>query len=81
MSGRPYDSWGDVDGVHIPDWCRVEQIAVAARYGARPSRLHKQGLVVGRGHNRLHVRFDGDGKVTSVRPHLVRVLDTRDGAR
>ncbi len=75
----PYDPWRDVDGTHIPEQCRVEQISVNSDYGAMPSRLHQQGRVVGRGKNRLHVRFDVDNKVVSVRPHLVRVLTTSGG--
>ncbi|MGH7261147.1 MAG: hypothetical protein ACREI9_10760 [Nitrospiraceae bacterium] len=83
MPARPprpaYDPWRDVEGTHIPGQCRVEQIAVSKEYGALPSRLHQQGLVLGRGTNRLYVRFDGDDKLVSLRPHLVRVLTTPGG--
>lgn len=77
---RPaYDPWRDVDGTHIAVQCRVEQVAVGKEHGALPSRLHHQGQVVGRGTNRLQVRFD-DNQLISVRPHLVRVLkETPDG--
>lgn len=71
---RPYDVWRDVDGVHIPDQSRVEQIAVEKRYGAEPARFHKCGEVIGRGSNRVNVVFDGEGKVVSVRPYLLRLL-------
>ncbi len=42
---------------------------------ALPSRLHQQGRVVGRGKNRLYVRFDLDHKLVSLRPHVVPPLD------
>ncbi|MGH3869647.1 MAG: hypothetical protein ACRDQ4_26805 [Pseudonocardiaceae bacterium] len=77
---RPaYDYWRDVDGTHIPVQCRVVQIAVSKEHGALSSRLHKQGRDVGRGTTRLRVRFDHEAKLVSVRPHLVRVLNTPDG--
>ena len=75
MSRPPYDRWRDADGTHIPDRCRVEQIAVATEHGAVPSRLSKRGEVIGRGADRVNVEFGGEGKVASVRPHLLRVLD------
>lgn len=81
MSRRPYDPWRDVDGVHLPDGSRVEQIGVAKEHGALPSRLYTQGQVLGRGTNRLTVQFDGADRVASVRPHLLRVLDAGDGVR
>jgi hypothetical protein len=71
---RAYDPWRDVDGVHIADQCRVKQIAVDKQHGALPARLHKSGVIIGRGTNRVNVRFDGESNVVSVRPHLVRVL-------
>ncbi|MGH3426508.1 MAG: hypothetical protein ACRDQZ_02860, partial [Mycobacteriales bacterium] len=58
-----------------PPHCRVEEIEVAKEYGALPSRLHKQGQVLGRGTTRLNVRFDNEDKPVSIRPHLVRVLE------
>ncbi|MGH3721442.1 MAG: hypothetical protein ACRDRI_21850 [Pseudonocardiaceae bacterium] len=48
---------------------------MAKEYGALPSRLHKQGQVLGRGTTRLNVRFDNEDKPVSIRPHLVRVLE------
>lgn len=72
----PYDPWRDVDGVHIPVRCRVQQVAVAKEYGALSSRLHQQAEVVDRRGSRLVVRFDGEEKAVSIRPHLVRVLAT-----
>jgi len=72
---RPaYDPWRDVDGVPIPQQCRIEQVAVDKERGALPSRLHKHGHVLGRGTTRLTVRFDNENKVVRIRPHLVRVL-------
>lgn len=73
MSRPAYDPWRDVDGVHISAGCRVEQIAVSKEHGALPSRLSKRGEVIGRGTNRVTVRFDTETKVASVRPHLLRV--------
>lgn len=80
MSAR-YDRWRDVDGTPLTDGCRVEQIAVTKLHGALPGRLHQRGEVIGRGTTRVNVLFDGEASVVSVRPHLVRVLDTDDGAR
>ncbi|MGH3778876.1 MAG: hypothetical protein ACRDRR_24605 [Pseudonocardiaceae bacterium] len=74
----PYDRWRDADGTHIPEECRVEQIAVAKEHGALPSHLRKQGWVTGRGNVRLTVLFDGEDKPSGVRPHLVRVVTTPD---
>ncbi len=76
MSRPPYDRWRGADGTHILDRCRVEQIAVATEHGAVPSRLSKQGEVTGRRGYRVEVQFDGESKVASVRPHLLRVLST-----
>jgi hypothetical protein len=75
---RPvYDRWRDAVGIHIPDGCRVEQVAVAKERGALPSRLRKRAEVLGRsGGNRLYVRFDGEHRKVSIRPHLVRVITT-----
>ncbi|MGH3809413.1 MAG: hypothetical protein ACRDRU_22860 [Pseudonocardiaceae bacterium] len=75
----PYDPWRDAGDVHVDLGCRVEQIAVAKEHGALASRLHRQGRVTGRGGSRLRIHFDGEDTVTSVRPHLVRVLKTPDG--
>lgn len=83
MPARPprpaYNRWRDVDGAHLPEQCRIEQVAVSKEHGALPSRLHKQGQVVGRGVNRLSVRFQGEDQPTNLRPHLVRLLDAPDG--
>ena len=76
VSRRPYDRWRDVEGVHIADGCRVEQIAVGKEHGALPSRLGRHGEVVGRGTSRVTVRFDTETKVAGVRPHLLRVTST-----
>ncbi|MDQ3765058.1 MAG: hypothetical protein M3460_27195 [Actinomycetota bacterium] len=79
MPARPsrpaYNRWRDVDGTPIPEQCRVEQIAVSKEHGALPSRLYKQGRVIGRGINRLYVRFDDEDQLISLRPHLVRMLE------
>jgi hypothetical protein len=77
---RPaYNPWRDVAGTPIPEQCRIEQIAVNKEHGALPSRLHQQGQVISRGHTRLHVRFDHDNRLISLRPNLVRVLDAPRG--
>jgi hypothetical protein len=73
LMSRAYDPWRDVDGVHIADRCRVTQIAVAKLHGALPARLHQSGVIIGRGTNRVNVRFDGQSTVVSVRSHLVRI--------
>ncbi|MGH3872566.1 MAG: hypothetical protein ACRDSR_13845 [Pseudonocardiaceae bacterium] len=78
MTARPprpgYDPWRDTHGAPIPQHCRIEQIAVGKSYGALPSRLHKQGQVLGRGTTRLTVQFDNEDTVVGIRPHLVCVL-------
>ncbi|MGH3809818.1 MAG: hypothetical protein ACRDRU_25000 [Pseudonocardiaceae bacterium] len=74
-----YDPWRGAHGAPVPPGCRVEQVAVARKYGAVPSRLGKQGQVLGRGNTRLKVRFDDENKPVSIRPHLVRVLDDEPG--
>ncbi|HKR49732.1 MAG TPA: hypothetical protein VJT72_09175 [Pseudonocardiaceae bacterium] len=77
---RPvYDPWRDAEGTPIIERCQVEQIAVSKKHGALPSRLHQHGQVVGRGHTRLYVRFEYDGQLISLRPHVVRVLTTAGG--
>lgn len=82
VSGRArgYDRWRDADGTHIPVGAQVEQIDSDARRGALRSRLGQRGRVTGRGTTRLRVRFDGEDQTVSIRPHLVRVIDT-DGDR
>ncbi|MBV8541794.1 MAG: hypothetical protein JO063_04550 [Pseudonocardiales bacterium] len=76
-----YDRWRDAEGTPIPPRCRVEQVAVAKEHGALPSRLRKQGQVLGRGTTRLSVRFDGEDHSVSIRPHLVLMLDAPGGHR
>ncbi|MGH3429074.1 MAG: hypothetical protein ACRDRI_04045 [Pseudonocardiaceae bacterium] len=69
----------DVDGTVIPLQSRVEQVAVDKAYGALPSRLHQYGQVVGQGADMLYVRFDREYRLTSLRPHLVRLVRAPDG--
>ena len=38
------------DGTHVPDGCRVQQGAIDKTDGSLSSRLHRQGIVIGRGH-------------------------------
>lgn len=73
---RPvYDRWRDAEGTHIPVGCRVEQVDVNRAQGALRCRLGKRGVVVARSpSNRLRVRFDGEERWVSIRPHLVRML-------
>ncbi len=84
MSGRarpPYNPWRDVNGTPIPVGARVEQVAVAKEHGAVADRLHQDGVVIslgslsGRG-SRLRVRFDGETEPASIRPHLLRVVNS-----
>ncbi|MGH3853262.1 MAG: hypothetical protein ACRDR6_07125 [Pseudonocardiaceae bacterium] len=65
----------DADGTLIPLQSRVEQVAVDTACGALPSRLHQQGVVVGRSLHAIYVRFDHEYHLTSMRPHLVRVIE------
>ncbi|MGH3717407.1 MAG: hypothetical protein ACRDRI_00920 [Pseudonocardiaceae bacterium] len=69
----------DADGTLIPLQSRVVQVAVDKAYGALPSRLHQYGLVVGQGADLLYVRFDREYYLTSLRPHLVRLVQVPDG--
>jgi hypothetical protein len=71
------DPWRDAQGTHIPLQSRVEQVTVDTEHGALPSRLHQQGQVVGRGTYLLYVIFDHGNQLVALRPHLVRVLETR----
>lgn len=82
-AARPtYDRWRDIEGTHIPDRCRVEQVEVDRGYGALRCRLRKRGEVVGRSRsNRLYVHFEGESSPTSVRPHLLRVIEAGDDDR
>ncbi|MGH3852039.1 MAG: hypothetical protein ACRDR6_00775 [Pseudonocardiaceae bacterium] len=64
----------DVDGTVVPLQSRVEQVAVDKAYGALPSRLHQFGLVVGHSADLLYVRFDHEYHLTTLRPHLVRLV-------
>ena len=52
---------------------------MSKEHGALPSRLHKQGRVVGRGGNRLYEPSWGEDQPISLRPHLMHVLDAPDG--
>ncbi|MGB8199650.1 MAG: hypothetical protein WCF33_08155, partial [Pseudonocardiaceae bacterium] len=60
MSDQSADRWRDAQGRHIPVGCRVEQMKVAAGWGAWRSRLYARGRVIGRRRARLLVRFDGE---------------------
>ncbi|MGH4005602.1 MAG: hypothetical protein ACRDSO_16025 [Pseudonocardiaceae bacterium] len=72
---RPaHDPWCDVDGTHISLFSRVEQVAENPEHEALFSRLHQQGQVLGRDTDLIYIRFDGEGQLLSLRPHLVRLL-------
>lgn len=72
----------DAEGTEIRFWCRVEQVAVDKAHGAHPDRLHHQGEVLGQSADLVYVRFDrGSQTPISLRPHLVRVLDSPQGSR
>jgi hypothetical protein len=72
---RPaYDRWRDAAEVSIPAGARVEQVLVDRAHGALASRLGKQAQVIRRSRSsRLVVRFDGETRLVSIRPHLVRL--------
>lgn len=69
----------DVDGTQIALFCWVEQVREHPEPGMLLSRLHQQGHVLGRGTTRLTVQFDGERKLVSIRPQVVRVLTTPGG--
>ena len=72
---RPtYHPWRDAEGTPIPPQLRVEQIPVNKEHGAPPTRIHKQGHVIGRGPHWLYARFDN--QVISLRARLMRLLTT-----
>jgi hypothetical protein len=74
---RRYDPWRDAKDTHIPVGARVEQVAVAKEHGALASRVHQRAQVTRWGHGtRLLVRFEGETEPVSIRPHLLRVLDS-----
>lgn len=75
----PYDRWRDADDARVYEGVRVEQVAVAKEHGALSRRLGQRGEVVGRAPTRLWVRFDGEQRPVSVRPHLVRVVARERG--
>ncbi|MGH3975232.1 MAG: hypothetical protein ACRDS9_18165 [Pseudonocardiaceae bacterium] len=80
MSSRaPYDPWRDADGAPVFEGVRVEQVAAAKEHGALSRRLGQRGEVVDRAPTRLWVRFDGEQRPVSVRPHLVRVVARERG--
>ncbi|MGH3887558.1 MAG: hypothetical protein ACRDSZ_13495, partial [Pseudonocardiaceae bacterium] len=70
------DPWRDVDGVSISMFCWVEQVA---EHGALFSRLYQRGEVAGRGHNQVYVRFEGQTKLISLPPHVLRLLPESPG--
>jgi hypothetical protein len=55
-------------------FCSVEQVAEHREQAAPFSRLHRRGQVVGRGPDVLCVRFDGESRLVSMPPQLVRLL-------
>ncbi|MGH3770615.1 MAG: hypothetical protein ACRDRW_04330 [Pseudonocardiaceae bacterium] len=69
----------DAEGTLIQFQSRVEQITVDQARGALPSRLHRQGQVIGRGIHQVYVRFDLESQVIALPPHVVRVLEAPDG--
>jgi hypothetical protein len=70
-----YDRWRDAEGTPILVGARVEQIEVDRDYGALRCRQGKRGAVISCGRGcRLGVLFDGEVRVVSIRPHLVRVV-------
>ena len=73
--------WCDAEGTHVSLFCRVEQVAEHPEHGALFSRLHKRGVVIGRGPEVLYVRFEGEGQVISLSPQLVRLLTDEPGTR
>jgi hypothetical protein len=73
--------WCDAEGTHVSLFCWVEQVAEHLEHGALFSRLHKRGVVIGRGPDVLYVRFEGEGQVISLSPQLVRLLTDDPGAR
>src|SRR5262249_5105146 len=74
---RSYDRWRDVVGTHIPAGPHAEQVAVAKEHGALASRAHQRAQVIrwSRG-TRLLVRFNGETEPVSIRPHLLRVVNS-----
>lgn len=74
------DPWRDADGTHISLFCWVEQVAEHPEQGVLFYRLHKRSQVLGRGHNVLYLRFEGEGHLVGVSPQLVRLLPEPPGA-
>lgn len=73
------DPWLDAEGTPIPLQSWVEQITVDVEQGALPFRLHQQGQVTGQALHKLYVYFKDENQVITLRPHLVRVIETPSG--
>jgi hypothetical protein len=73
------DPWLDAEGTYIPLQGWVEQVVVDETQGALPSRLHQQGQVIGQVLHKLYVHFKPENQVITLRPHLVRVIETPSG--
>ncbi len=56
--------------------CRSSRMS---RRMLKPSQVHRQGQVLGRGATRLIARFDDENEPVHIRPHLVRALNTPGG--
>jgi hypothetical protein len=70
----------DADGTPIPFLSWVQQITVDEEHRGHALRLHQQGQAIGRDTRLLYVRFARDRETIALRPDLVRVVHTTDGA-
>jgi hypothetical protein len=74
---RPPDKrWLDANGTPITVGAVVEQTQVDIELGALRSRHGKQGQVIRRSATRLVVRLHGETRLTSIRPELLRVVNS-----
>lgn len=81
-SQAAHNRWCDAEGTRIALFCWVEQVAEQhPESDALFSRLHQRGQVLGRGPDVLYVRFQGEGQLISVPPHLLRLLPDGPGER
>jgi hypothetical protein len=71
----------DAEGTEIPLGSRVEQVAVDEAHGALRSRLHHHGDVIGRGRHLVHVRFDHEYRITSLRSPAREPAPSTGGCR
>ena len=70
---QPDHTFRDIDGTSFSLFCRVEQIGESTEPELLVSRLHEQGVGVGRWLDSVYVCFE-DNQIISLAPQLLRLL-------